>query len=181
MDTRACSRCLEQRPVDEFDRIKGRTGLSSFRAFCMSCRREYMRQRYERRRLEGGKPYRRHVRGPEPTRIPSSEELAWAAGFLEGEGSFVRTNRGKYFGINVIAKQVNPEPPLRLQAIFGGSVRNRAPVGIGRKPYSEWVASGSRARSVIAAVWTWLSAHRKRQINAVLFPDGSLDTEVGQE
>lgn len=52
-------------------------------------------------------------------------QLGWAAGFLEGEGSF--TNGGSPC---VSAGQVQREPLERLSALFGGRISQRAPKGV---------------------------------------------------
>lgn len=46
----------------------------------------------------------------------STLQLAWAAGFIEGEGSFSNT---------VTAAQVQKEPIERLHALFGGRIYQR--------------------------------------------------------
>lgn len=90
----------------------------------------------------------------------SSTDIAWAAGFLEGEGSFVGTlSNGQ---ITVSAVQVNPEPLLRLHAMFGGHLKPYH-TSLGR-PYLRWTINGGKGVSVAFTVFTWMSAKRRRQI-----------------
>lgn len=54
-------------------------------------------------------------------------QVAWAAGFLDGEGHLgLGVNTGKYRGPKITASQVRVDPLLRLQDLFGGSVSNPA-------------------------------------------------------
>ena len=71
-------------------------------------------------------------------------ELAWAAGFLDGEGNFRSGHgiqRGKYLRVylNFSACQVPREPLDRLAAVLGGSVTgpyySKQP---NKQPYYKW-------------------------------------------
>ncbi len=93
------------------------------------------------------------------TRRPSIAEVGWAAGFIEGEGTFSRHQSV------VNATQLNKEPVERLQQIFGGSVR---PTYAGGRQYWRWGVCGGRARGVAMTVYAFLSAKRKAQARATL-------------
>lgn len=57
-------------------------------------------------------------------------DLAWAAGFLDGEGCigvYGRTDHKGSFSLRMSAAQVAEEPLLQLQAILGGKIRSVAP------------------------------------------------------
>ena len=96
------------------------------------------------------------------------KELYWAAGFLEGEGSF-------YFGkpskLLVQAAQVQKEPLERLQKFFGGNLRfcdfaNRSPKA---SPYWVWnVASPSKAAGIMMTLFSLMSPRRQEQIKKAL-------------
>src|SRR5262249_40360746 len=104
----------------------------------------------------------------------TSEQLYWAAGFLEGEGSFLassaacrsRPNR-KTFSLRVVAMQVQTEPLERLQRMFGGKVcihtdnRERRP---NWSPCFKWIVHGTRAAAIMLTLWSIMSPRRKRQI-----------------
>ena len=86
-------------------------------------------------------------------------DLGWAAGFLEGEGSFNRRGCER-----VSAVQVNKEPVDRLLALFGGATvqyERKHPVW---KPTWQWYISGSRARGVMMTLFPLLSHKRQDQI-----------------
>ena len=100
-------------------------------------------------------------------------DVAWAAGFLEGEGSFYsslrkRRRRGKVElrGEWVIKTQsVDLEPLERLKSIFAGSICGPYPSrGLGKKKYWIWTLSGKAStRAALVELYDWLSPRRKRQ------------------
>jgi len=50
-------------------------------------------------------------------------DLAWAAGFVDGEGHLgIREQKGHFY-ISVSVAQVDPRPLLKLQHLFGGNLR----------------------------------------------------------
>jgi|SoiMethySBSTD1v2_1073268.scaffolds.fasta_scaffold701158_2 hypothetical protein len=53
-----------------------------------------------------------------------THDLAWAAGFLDGEGNFdIGLNNHGTFYVIVQATNVDPRPLLKLVALFGGKSR----------------------------------------------------------
>lgn len=95
---------------------------------------------------------------------PSTRDLEWAAGFLEGEGSFLRHHRGGHY---VNASQVNPEPVNRLKALFGGNITPVRAKGR-RAAYGMWQVCGTRARGVAMTLYDLLSVKRQGQIRTML-------------
>jgi hypothetical protein len=86
--------------------------------------------------------------------------ISWAAGFLEGEGSF------GYWGTTpkVVCPQMQREPLERLQRIFGGTIGIR-----GRQhPISYWWANGTLAISIMMTVYSLMSPKRKKQIEKAI-------------
>jgi hypothetical protein len=74
-------------------------------------------------------------------------ELAWAAGFLEGEGCFsITLALGRYLKFFVSAGQVEPAPLYRLHSSFGGHVnyteRKADPT---RRGFYQWRLEGGIA------------------------------------
>lgn len=90
-------------------------------------------------------------------------DLAWAAGFLEGEGSFV-TN-GPHAVVQ--AFQVELEPLERIRSFFGGRLTHQKRRG-NRQDIWIWRANGPRARSIMYTLWPLLSVKRREQIRRVL-------------
>lgn len=97
---------------------------------------------------------------------PTLRDLAWAAGFLEGEGTFLKAGRTH----TVAVHQVNIEPLERLQQLFGGSI------SLLRKKLKNpkhndiyyWQTFGARARGVMMTLYSLLSQKRKAQIRKAL-------------
>lgn len=86
-------------------------------------------------------------------------DIAWAAGFLEGEGWLKLTGRTH---LCLAASQVDREPLDRLASIFGGMVYG--PRKTKTQPIYTWQVTGRvRAQAALAAMWSWLSVHRRDQ------------------
>lgn len=75
-------------------------------------------------------------------------ELAWSAGFLDGEGTYGmhtahRKGRKDQHAFRVQAAQVHREPLDRLQAVLGGNVTGPyGPYGTNKQPYYQWCIPG---------------------------------------
>lgn len=105
------------------------------------------------------------VRGRGPTIEATDLDYAWAAGFLEGEGSFGRSPAG---GVYVCAQQVDAEPLHRLAAILGGPVGlNAKPTRAGRDIY-HWAIYGRNARRAMRELRPYMSSRRQDAIDAAL-------------
>ena len=93
--------------------------------------------------------------------VVSTLDIAWAAGFIEGEGCFgapvnVRT------GVSVSAAQVQREPLERLQRIFGGRIRFKKARPPRQNHYVWWLPS-LRSAEVTMTLFCLLSPRRKEQ------------------
>jgi len=89
-------------------------------------------------------------------------EVAWAAGFFEGEGTITQN------GGRLVARLNNTdsEPVYRFAKIarFGevyGPYQYEQRDGCRRKPYWVWLAEEYDALEVLELLWPWLS-HRRR-------------------
>lgn len=93
-----------------------------------------------------------------------SYELAWAAGFLDGEGCFtVLPSNGNYQCL-VDAAQMNPEPLMKLKKLFGGNLRFANSV-YGGNWY--WRVYASNASEVAKAVLPYL-VYKNRQAEIII-------------
>lgn len=88
----------------------------------------------------------------------SAADIAWAAGFWEGEGSIGARHAN--------ASQVERWPLERLQQLFGGNIRMREADRPNRRPCHQWFICGEQARAFIAAIYLRLSPRRQAQIDA---------------
>lgn len=84
----------------------------------------------------------------------SDVDIGYAAGFYEGEGSFVGDNP-KYGSVTITQK--DPEPLLKLRALFGGEVRLYS-------GYHYWRLYGDECKAFIVLIFEHLSNRRKEQI-----------------
>ena|SRR3990167_569385 len=102
--------------------------------------------------------------------MPSNIDLAWTAGFLEGEGSFlptvVKPGLPRYYrGHKITAIQKQRQPIDRLWNLFGGKVSEvRRSTGI----YWLWILTGPRAVCLAMTLFSFMSPRRKGQIRALL-------------
>lgn len=109
------------------------------------------------------------VRGKERPETPKAKvkptpgDIAWAAGFIEGEGHFRPRSQ-------VTAVQVDTEPLYKMQALFGGSITVHTRQGNPRGWQASWTwrTSGARARGVALTLYPLLSARRQAQVRGML-------------
>jgi hypothetical protein len=104
----------------------------------------------------------------------SMMDLNWAAGFLEGEGTFSAVPSGKRkdgtfrptFNAMTHAGQVNLEPLLRLQGIFGGRIyKHNMHTG---NPCWRWQVAGNKGVAIMMTIGTLMSARRREQIEEAI-------------
>lgn len=143
----------------------GCTQSSRTRGFC--------KKHYDAWRWRSGKYRRAHRRNatsgpvfqswsstPKPTKSPTVRDLEWAAGFIEGEGSF--------FTSRIEVGQVHKPPVERLQQLFGGSLVARKASNPKHSDFWCWRACGARGRGVMMTLYTLLSPKRQSQIRKVM-------------
>lgn len=163
-----CVWCGEYKPQDEF--VRNRRYPSGYCSRCKVCHAAYMRRRSAELKSGIWKPtgMRRNV--PLATRIPTDVDIAWAAGFLEGEGHFRRSSsaRNRHGTEEVSAGQVNPEPLYRLQEFFGGGINVKRRSKWGMNDILYWKVTGERARILMRAVESSMSTRRREQIRRAL-------------
>ena len=102
---------------------------------------------------------------PRATKRPTMRDIGWAAGFLEGEGSFQRVKSE-----SVRASQLQREPLNRLQQMFGGTIGSHKWYSNRRGPVSGffWSCHGSRARGIMMTLYALMSPRRQEQIREAL-------------
>lgn len=107
-------------------------------------------------------------------------ELAYLAGFVDGEGSIavgVNRRKGKrVWYLRFSVHQVAPRPLQRLQARFGGSIRRNERTGNQRSIY-EWVAANQIAASAITALRPYLDVKAEEADVALEFQALALPRE----
>lgn len=98
----------------------------------------------------------------------STLDIAWSAGFLEGEGCFMITKMGKMKNsalIRVIVGQVQKEPLERLQAMYGGKVHLTTTKG---RPMYRWETYTRRSVQIMMTIYPLMSPKRKSEIERCL-------------
>lgn len=97
-------------------------------------------------------------------------DLAWAAGFIDGEGCIgVYSNGIKSSAVlSLSVSQKYNEPLLKLVALFGGHLKPKSnPVG-----FMEWRLYSSNALNVLKQVLPYLQSNKKEQaILAIQFQE----------
>lgn len=158
MITRRCYKCAQEKSISEFG--KDRKEKLGHGYQCKACQADAQRARRLKRFGYAGK--RSLV--PVATSRPTVAQIAWAAGFLEGEGWFILKGNGCS---TVGCCQVNEWPIILLVALFGGTV-NRRQRPTRTQPQFVWEAYGPRARGVAQTVYPFMSPRRQEQIRKAL-------------
>jgi hypothetical protein len=98
----------------------------------------------------------------EPQIVPNVEQIAWTAGFLEGEGTFSAMN-GNDHRARVSAGQKEKEPLENLLRWFGGRIYSQR----GRQ-YHMWMLRGVEAHKLMRLLLPQMSGRRQAQIEVAL-------------
>jgi len=107
------------------------------------------------------------------TITPTRDDLLWAAGFLEGEGSFIRA-KSCPSGCEMISAAQKEDGPLEhLQHLFGGKITSHQPDlprHPGKAPYriKVWQVYGARARGIMMTLFQFMCERRQGQIRLAL-------------
>lgn len=87
-------------------------------------------------------------------------DLAWAAGFFDGEGyvTIGRRNHKGYIGhyLRVGVNHVAPEPIVKLHELFGGKVEYTDKVVGNRKPRYRWILNTRAANEFLTTIKPYL-------------------------
>jgi hypothetical protein len=98
-----------------------------------------------------------------------THELAWAAGFYDGEGS-TSAHNGR--GIQLYVSQVDVRPLQRFQLAvcgLGALYGPRAPKGKQQQPFHIWCSvKFEHSQAIIAMLWRYLSDPKKEQMARVV-------------
>jgi len=82
-------------------------------------------------------------------------DIAWAAGFLDGEGCFYmqkNKQRGNYYWTpSLTAEQADLRPLEKLQELFGGTIYTRPSRGENRRPTWAWRLGGNEKLAFVLA------------------------------
>jgi len=103
--------------------------------------------------------------------VVTAQEIAWAAGIYEGEGSVI-VPTAKFRTVIVQISQKDPWLCNRFKDLFGGNVHSYDyPPQEGRnmrRIFSVWKCSGPTARGFLMTIYKFLSPRRKERVRAAL-------------
>jgi hypothetical protein len=114
--------------------------------------------------------------------MPTESEIAWAAGFFEGEGYFSGITRslkdGPRLYPTVGINNCDLDMLLRFQAIVGvGTTKPRTKSKTGVKPQFRWIVTArADVEHVRDLLWPWLSERRRARADELFDNRGSLLT-----
>jgi hypothetical protein len=95
------------------------------------------------------------------------KEVYWAAGFIEGEGTFSLSGANKNSPV-ISAKQVNLEPLCRIKNLFGGKIHGPYRRHDRHSPCFNWTLSSRHTAGTMMMLWPLMSEKRRRQMEKVL-------------
>lgn len=108
-----------------------------------------------------------------------AHELAWAAGFFDGEGYVNiqrrhqkykdKSYRGHYLRVGI--NHVAPEPLYEMQRLFGGSLEKQDTKTVigNRKPRHRWVTSSNSAKEALIKMLPYMKNKNKVAILGIDF------------
>ena len=99
-------------------------------------------------------------------RMALETDIAWAAGLLEGEGSFLQKSTRKT--ILVTCQMTDLDVLQRLQRIFGGSIYATAKVKAHHKDSWRWQVIGVKAAETMELVKPYMLSRRSLAIEVAL-------------
>jgi|SRR2546427_4668587 len=99
-----------------------------------------------------------------PTEHPTTQDICWAAGIYEGEGTCC--HRASTGADNCSVTQKDAWLPNKLRDLFGGKVYYIQPKS-GDNHY-RWMVWGARARGFLLTTYKFLSPRRQAQIRQLL-------------
>src|SRR5260221_12085681 len=95
---------------------------------------------------------------------PKVIDLAYMAGFLDGEGCIYITKTNWHdriqYQLRIMCSQVNPAPLYFFQSFFGGSV-HAEPLRINRKKIYTWEVRSSTAFEVLSLLTPYLKVKKE--------------------
>lgn len=92
--------------------------------------------------------------------MSKSHELAWAAGFFDGEGWIkIQKRGGKYLGfyLRIGINHVKIDPLKKIQSIFGGAIRRDEKVTGNRKIRHVWTLSTKQAEQALVTMLPYMA------------------------
>lgn len=101
----------------------------------------------------------------------SSEDIAYLAGFLDGEGcvTIAKDNKGKYFRLRLTASNVVASPIVALLETFGGKMYYSEQTDKTKQPIYAWRICGNSAANCINTLLPYSLVKRSQYLLAIEF------------
>lgn len=97
-----------------------------------------------------------------------TKDIAWTAGFLEGEGCFTPPALSpRMGGCSITVPQVEKEPLERLVSLYGGKLIHKKNGGFGRTIWL-WSLYGSNAIALAMTIYVAMSPKRQQAIELMI-------------
>jgi len=103
--------------------------------------------------------------------MPNATDLAWAAGFFDGEGCigiYKRHHAPESYAISLSVAQVDPRPLRRFAEIVGGPVAPSRARG-NQRPYWRWALTNRRGADVLSVLYEYLVGKKEQAALALEF------------
>jgi hypothetical protein len=84
------------------------------------------------------------------------EDLAWAAGFFDGEGCVILRKAKNTYVVRISVSQVNPAPILKLKHLFGGHISKQKPKNSNWKDQWKWEQDAKTASETLQTLLPYL-------------------------
>jgi hypothetical protein len=149
-----CAACCKQKPLEQFGTNPRSNDKKN--SYCKTCASE--KERLRKQAIKAG-TWVPHAKTPRPAKPATKREIAWAAGFLEGEGSFRLDTTP-----TVRADQINREPLEKLARCFGGRIYQRKSLTTAGNTVYCWSIHGDMARSLMNGVFLYMSKKKQERI-----------------
>lgn len=109
--------------------------------------------------------------------MENNSEIAWAAGFIDGEGTIciqrrTREKRNREYAVALTAENTDPAALLLLMKLFGGYVYQRSirrKHHFGKRPIFSWKAHRGNIGSVLKALLPYLILKKPQAELALAF------------
>ena len=108
--------------------------------------------------------------------MTAREQIAWAAGFIDGDGSFQASRSGQAtIAAGQSSSNGEPEELSRMAEYFGGRVTGPyQSKAVNRQPNYKWSIVGFGAvQSIVAVMWPFLSQTKRVTAVRILREDRS--------
>jgi hypothetical protein len=89
-------------------------------------------------------------------------EIAWAAGFIDGEGSIGVYRKGKWWSLSLSASNTDIRPLQKLQKLFKGTFHKKKEPRDNRKQKFEWIVQGKTAAQALIQMREFLTCKQEQ-------------------